>query len=268
MTSPRPLRRGNWSVQEMARLRQLLPWRGVAATAALLRRSPESVERKAVELLRAPARRGPFAGADDQLLRDAWGAVDARLLGVMLGRTPAEVRARATELRARPQSGPWTSKERLRLKRLYGTRSDADLEVCMLRRVADLTAMARDLCLAKDKRHAAAARLVGPAPSAAVARTRMPRWAATEVARLRELYPTLDNLAVAQALGRTVTSVANKANQLGLHKDGAVLAAIGRANVSRRYRPADHWPADGAAVTPVPSAPARHGDAAEAALGG
>lgn len=263
MTSPRPLRRGNWSVQEMARLRQLLPWRGVAATAALLRRSPESVERKAVELLRAPARRGPFAGADDQLLRDAWGAVDARLLGVMLGRTPAEVRVRAAELRARPQSGPWTSKERLRLKRLYGTRSDADLEVCMLRRVADLTAMARDLCLAKDKRHAAAARPVGPAPSAAVARTRMPRWAATEVARLRELYPTLDNLAVAQALGRTVTSVANKANQLGLHKDGAVLAAIGRANVSRRYRPAE-----GAAVTPVPSAPARHGDAAEAALGG
>ena len=263
MTSPRPLRRGNWSVQEMARLRQLLPWRGVAATAALLRRSPESVERKAVELLRAPARRGPFAGADDQLLRDAWGAVDARLLGVMLGRTPAEVRVRAAELRARPQSGPWTSKERLRLKRLYGTRSDADLEVCMLRRVADLTAMARDLCLAKDKRHAAAARPVGPAPSAAVARTRMPRWAATEVARLRELYPTLDNLAVAQALGRTVTSVANKANQLGLHKDGAVLAAIGRANVSRRYRPAE-----GAAVTPVPSAPARHGDAAEAAVGG
>jgi hypothetical protein len=263
MTSPRPLRRGNWSVQEMARLRQLLPWRGVAATAALLRRSPESVERKAVELLRAPARRGPFAGADDQLLRDAWGAVDARLLGVMLGRTPAEVRVRAAELRARPQSGPWTSKERLRLKRLYGTRSDADLEVCMLRRVADLTAMARDLCLAKDKRHAAAARPVGPAPSAAVARTRMPRWAATEVARLRELYPTLDNLAVAQALGRTVTSVANKANQLGLHKDGAVLAAIGRANVSRRYRPAE-----GAAVTPVPSASARHGDAAEAAVGG
>jgi hypothetical protein len=261
--SPRPLRRGNWSVQELARLRQLLPWRGVAATAALLRRSPESVERKAVELLRAPARRGPFAGADDQLLRDAWGAVDARLLGVMLGRTPAEVRARAAELRARPHSGPWTSKERLRLKRLYGTRSDADLEVCMLRRVADLAAMARDLCLAKDKRHAAAARPAGPAPSAAVARTRMPRWAATEVARLRELYPTLDNLAVAQALGRTVTSVANKANQLGLHKDGAVLAAIGRANVSRRYQPAE-----GVAAPPMPSAPARRGDAADTAAGG
>ncbi|MBM3960672.1 MAG: hypothetical protein FJ306_02025 [Planctomycetes bacterium] len=261
--SARPLRRGNWSVQELTRLRQLLPWRGVAATAALLRRSPESVERKAVELLRTPARRGAFAGADDQLLRDAWGAVDARLLGVMLGRTPAEVRSRAAELRTRPLSGPWTSKERLRLKRLYGTRSDADLEVCMLRRVADLTAMARDLCLAKDKRHAAAARPVAPAPSAAVVRTRMSRWAATEVARLREIYPTLDNLAVAKALGRTVTSVANKANQLGLHKDGAVLAAIGRANVSRRYRPAED-----VTVVPVPSAPARHGDADAAAVGG
>jgi hypothetical protein len=250
----RPLRRGNWSVQELARLRQLLPWRGVAATAALLRRSPESVERKAVDLLRTPTRRGPFAPADDQTLRDAWGAVDARLLGILLGRTPAEVRARAAELRARPQSGPWTSKERLRLKRLYGTRSDGDLEVCMQRRAADLAAAARALCLAKDKRHAAAVRT---GAAGGVARTRMPRWSAAEVARLRELYPKLDNLAVAQALGRTVTSVANKANQLGLHKGGAVLAAIGRANVARRYQAA----ADGAVAPAAPEVARQDGGA-------
>ena len=258
----RPLRRGNWSVQELARLRLLLPWRGVGATAGLLRRSPESVERKAIELLRVPARRGAFAPADDQLLRDAWGAVDARLLGVLLGRTPAEVRARAAELRARPQAGPWTSRERLRLKRLYGTRSDADLEVCMLRRAADVSAMARALCLAKDKRHAAAAaRPAGAGPAAP--RTRMPRWSAAEVARLRELYPTQDNLAVAQALGRTVTSVANKANQLGLHKDGAVLAAIGRANVFRRYRAAE-----APSQPPVPPGVARPAGSDVAAEGG
>lgn len=256
----RPLRRGNWSVQELARLRQLLPWRGVVATAALLRRSPESVERKAIELLRVPARRGAFAPADDQLLRDAWGAVDARLLGVLLGRTPAEVRARAADLRARPQAGPWSPRERLRLKRLYGTRSDADLEVCMLRRAADVSAMARALCLAKDKRHAAAARPAGAAAGDSAPRTRMPRWAAAEVARLRELYPSQDNLAVAQALGRTVTSVANKANQLGLHKDGAVLAAIGRANVSRRYRAAE--PASQSSAPTAVARPAGGGAAA------
>src|SRR5690606_31963515 len=41
-------RRGNWSVTELDRLRQLLPRRGVADTALLLRRSPESVARKAL----------------------------------------------------------------------------------------------------------------------------------------------------------------------------------------------------------------------------
>ena len=52
--SDRPLRRGNWSVQELERLRLLLPHRGVAQTAALLRRSPDSVQRKALALLRTP----------------------------------------------------------------------------------------------------------------------------------------------------------------------------------------------------------------------
>jgi len=43
--SGRNLRRGNWSVQELERLRHLLPRRGVDDAARLLRRSPESVRR-------------------------------------------------------------------------------------------------------------------------------------------------------------------------------------------------------------------------------
>ena len=63
------LRRGNWSVQEMARLRLLLPFRGVKQTAALLRRSPESVQRKAEHLLRVVPRKGAWNDCDDlQLL--------------------------------------------------------------------------------------------------------------------------------------------------------------------------------------------------------
>lgn len=233
----RPLRRGNWSVQELERLRQLLPARGVAATARLLRRSAESVERKAAELLRVPPRRGDWTASDDQLLQDAWGAVDARLLATMLGRPPQDVRKRAAELRERPATGPWTQPERLKLKRLYGTRADEDLEVCLRRTAADVRAMAGSMCLAKDKRFAAAA--AAGAPIAAAGRpTRMPRWSATEVERLAAIYPDRDNLAVAQALGRTVTSVANKANQLGLRKSPLLLADIGRSNVSLRYRPA------------------------------
>jgi hypothetical protein len=39
-------------------------------------------------------------------------------------------------------------------------------------------------------------------------------------------------------LKRTVASVANKANQLGLKKTFEVLAKIGRTNVSARYEEA------------------------------
>ena len=63
----------------------------------------------------------------------------------------------------------------------------------------------------------------------------MPRWTQTEIEQLRALYPDLANLTVARRLGRTVTSVANKANQLGLKKSPHLLADIGRTNVGMRY---------------------------------
>lgn len=237
----RGLRRGNWSVQELERLRQLLPRRGVAATAALLRRSADSVQRKALELLRVPPRRGDWTESDDAVVREAWGAVDIRMLAAMTGRSAGEVRRRGIELQARQRSGPWQRDEQQRLKDLYGTRRDADLAVCLQRAEADIVAMAAAMCLAKDKRFAAreAWRKV-PAPVAATPeRMRMPRWTAAEVERLRELYADRDNLTVARMLGRSVTGVANKANQLGLKKSQAVLAAIGRVNVAVRYTSTD-----------------------------
>ncbi|MBL8752306.1 MAG: hypothetical protein JNK15_03315 [Planctomycetes bacterium] len=221
----RTSRRGQWSVQELERLRQLLPRRGVAQTAALLRRSPASVQKKAFRLLRVPPRRGDWTDSDDSMLREAWGAVEPRLLGAMLGRSIADVRRRAVWLRAAVRSGPWTHAERLRLKDLFGTRSDADLEVCLSRRRDDVLAMAQGLCLARDKRSG----LRGAEGA------RMPRWTPAEVERLRQLYADRDNLEVARLLGRTVTSVANKANLLGLHKSPAVLAEIGRQNVGIRH---------------------------------
>ena len=228
--SQRPRRRGSWSVQELERLRLLLPHRGVDPTAALLRRSPDSVRRKALELLRVPERQGAWTASDDEQLRLAWGALEPQLLGPLLGRASGEVRRRADELRSAPRTGPWSRQERQLLKRLYGTRRDADLEVCMLRRRDEILAVARELCLAKDKRFRAAV-----APATGGGRSSMPRWTDDEVERLRELYPDRDNLAVARELGRTVTSVANKAYQLGLKKSPQLLATIGRANIAQRY---------------------------------
>jgi hypothetical protein len=127
-------------------------------------------------------------------------------------------------LRARVRRGAWSRAERQLLKELYGTRSDEDLEVSCSRARADVAAMAAQLCLAKDKRFAARSG------------ARMPRWTAAEVERLRQLYPDRDNLEVARRIGRTVTSVANKANQLGLRKSPSLLADLGRSNVAVRYR--------------------------------
>ncbi|MCA8965929.1 MAG: hypothetical protein H6838_08770 [Planctomycetes bacterium] len=231
----RGLRRGNWSVTELERLRQLLPRRGVVDTARLLRRSPESTARKALVLLRQPPRRGSWTDSDDTRLREAWGAVEPRLLGPLLGRSVAEVQRRVADLRRAPNDGVWTRAELQRLKDFYGTRSDEDLEVVVGRPRSEIARVAAQHCLAKDKRFVAQ-RQSEPAGSApAPSGRRMPRWTEAEITELRRIYADLDNLEVARTLGRTVTSVANKANQLGLRKSPTILAQIGRANVAQRY---------------------------------
>ena len=230
-------------MQELERLRQLLPRRGVADTALLLRRTENSVFRKALRLLRVPLRRGAWTARDDTRLRECWGAVDVRLLGPMLGRPLADVRKRVVELRTRLRTGPWTPDERQLLKELYGTRSDDDLEIALGRPRDDVIAKARELCLAKDKRFRAhrgaavvAAVMGEPSAGAEFPRSEMPRWTHEQVEKLRALYADRDNLAVAREIGRTVASVANKANLLGLKKCPQLLADIGRANVAFRYR--------------------------------
>lgn len=266
--STRRLRRGNWSVQELERLRALLPFRGVKVTAALLRRSADSVQRKALDLLSVPSRKGDWTDSDDWQLRQAWGAVELRLLAPMLGRPASEVLARANGLRQRTTSGPWSFTELRLLKKLYGTRSDQDLEVSLMRSRVEIAEIAERLCLAKDKRFQAergqllvdepvrfamAADTAKARPSRV--RSAMPRWTAEEVDRLQEIYPEHDNLAVARALGRTVISVANKAYQLGLRKSTTLLASIGRLNVAHRYVQSDDASREATMAQPLQTAP-------------
>jgi hypothetical protein len=131
-----------------------------------------------------------------------------------------------------------------------------------MRSHSEIAMAAHRMCLAKDKRFQSAcdnaaadnAPRVGksgkPKP---VVRSRMPRWTSTEVERLRQIYPDHDNLAVARELGRSVTSVANKAFQLGLHKSAALLTSIGRSNIAHRYQ-TEEEAAAAAAVTAPPAA--------------
>ena len=63
----------------------------------------------------------------------------------------------------------------------------------------------------------------------------MPRWTEDEVQRLIEVYGNLDNQAISRELGRSITSIANKAWQLGISKSIEQLAKVGRSNVNRRH---------------------------------
>jgi hypothetical protein len=215
-------RRGSWSVLELARLRELYPRSRLDTIARLLRRSPESVRRRAVHLFRRPPRRGPWTPDEDGTLRIGWGAVELRDLAIVLARPQRDVRQRAEELRARRSIGPWRPDEERALRRWYGARSDRDLEVCLSRPAHEITAMAARLCLRKDKRVAGE---VG-------AREAMPRWSPVDVARLVTLYPDHENVVVARLLARSVASVANKASQLRLRKRDELREQLGR----RRYR--------------------------------
>ena len=221
-------RRGNWSVHELERLRALYPRVPESRLARLLGRSVQSVQRRAREMFARAARRGEWTAAEERMLRDAYGVLQLRAIALVLARPVAEIRRRAALLRSRCRQGEWSPGEETRLKRLYGSRSDADLEVCLSRSRADIAAAASRLCLSKDKG------LKVPR-SRAVVRP-MPRWSLADTALLRELYTDQDNLEIARRLGRTVTSVANKASQLGLRKSPSVLRRMGRRNVGARYR--------------------------------
>jgi hypothetical protein len=226
------LKRGNWSTHDLERLRTLYPRSREESVARLLRRSIPSVQRKAREIFATTVAPKEWTAGDDLRLREGFGILDFPSLCLVLGRTAADVSARVQLLRAWVRADRrWQRVEFALLKRLYGSRSDEDLVVCLSRPIEQIRARAADLCLSKDKGFLAHA---GDATERLP--QRMPRWNPREIRMLRDLYPTTLNLALAQRLRRSVASVANKANQLGLKKSPAVLREMGRRNVAARYR--------------------------------
>ncbi len=224
-------KRGNWSTEELERLAVLYPRCAEDRVAELLRRSVASVRRRAVALFGGHRRRGPWTGDDDARLRLAYGVHDLDTIALITGRTEREIGERVRRLRADLRRDEWTPTDLARLKQLYGSRTNRDLEVCLSRPEAAIERKARQLCLSKDKRFLAA-RDEKPADG----RSRMPRWSDADIETLVQLYPRLDNLELARRLGRSVTSVANKASQLRLKKSPELLEEMGRRNVAVRYR--------------------------------
>lgn len=221
------LKRGRWSTPELVKLRTAFPRARIERIARTLNRSVASVRSQAHRLFRRSPDVGPWSLETDAILRRAYGVVDFGDLSVILGRSVAEIEERARLLRERTRRGRWAPDEIALLKELYAGRDDVDLEVCLSRSADDIVTMATELCLRKDK-GARQHRRVGPIS--------MPRWTDVEVARLRALYPTRQNLEIAREIGRSVTSVANKAHQLGLKKSNEVRKQIGAANAAARSR--------------------------------
>lgn len=228
------LKRGRWSTPELVKLRRMFPRTPIERLARSLNRSVDSVRVQARRLFERPALEvGPWSESSDETLRRGYGAVSVEDLAIVIGRPVRDVRARAVALRECPRTGPWTTDETALLKDLYPSRRNRDLEVCLSRRSEEIERRALELCLRKDKAR--------PRRSAQV---RMPRWSDGEIAQLRTLYPTMQNLDIARVIGRSVTSVANKAHQLGLKKCSETRQRIGAANAMIRQRPNEAMPAD------------------------
>jgi len=67
-----------------------------------------------------------------------------------------------------------------------------------------------------------------------------PRWTKEEISILRRLYRTHSNAAIAQVLGRKVSSVVFKGHRLGLSKGIRRLKEMGRENIRKRWQPRKH----------------------------
>ncbi len=229
--SPRTTRKGRWSQGEIAKLRDLYGLRDEKTIARELRRSAPSVRRMAESMFRRGSTTGPWSAQEVRRLKKYLGATTTEVISRILGRPELEVGEKIIELGRIQSSNRWTRQEAMDLKRIYGTRSDEDLAKIFGRSEEMIHEQAEELCLAKDKAFIRKTNGQGT--------TRMPRWSATELDILRELYPSTSNLDLAQRLGRSVKSIVSKAHHVGLKKDLNRLREMGRQNVSLRYEQRD-----------------------------
>jgi hypothetical protein len=212
----------------VARLRELYGLRDEKSIARELNRPVGSVRKMAEDVFKNAHRSGPWTAREVQDLKKYLGGTTPEVIARILGREVDEVQQQVIELRRIQSTGRWTQDEVAEFKRLYGTRTDDDLAVIFGRTLEAVKRLGARYCLAKDK--AFVRKLTGSAA------TRMPRWGQAELAQLKEHYPVMSNLDIAQKLNRSVKSVVSKAHNLGLKKEVDRLRQMGRENVSMRYR--------------------------------
>ena len=227
---PRPdgPRRGRWTQDEIAHLKDWYGLRDVEILARELARRPESVLKQAEIVCRRPLRSGPWAAAEVGDLKRYLGLATHEVIAGILGRSLVEVSAQISELGKFQDDGVWSRDDKSRFKHMYGSRSDENLALILGRSVETVRALAVELRLAKDK---AFLKRHEPRHS-----TRMPRWSSDALEQLRSRYPSQSNIEIAKILGRSVKSIVSKAHQLGLKKEVERLRQMGRENIKLRYQ--------------------------------
>lgn len=219
------IRRGRWSVGELARLEEIYGLRSDGAIARALGRPVSSVRKMAEQLFRGPVKSGPWSAEDTLALKRYLGASPPERIARILRRSVADVERKIASLGRVRLAGPWSRDEIAQFKQLYGSRSDGDLARILGRPETAIRRQAATLRLSKDKLFVS--QIAGQA-------TRMPRWSASELKQLRKLYPHCSNLEIAKILRRSVKSVVSKAHDLRLKKASDRLEEMGRQNVSLR----------------------------------
>lgn len=234
------LKRGNWSVEELGKLRAQFARRPIDQLARDLRRSEEAVRDRAARIFSRRSRPGELDGEDEAALREMVGVATVDEMALAIGRDRNAV---VTTLRAwasRTRSGRYLEWEQQFLKDFGSKRPDWALQLVTGRSLTVINKRRRELCLGRDRSLVAV-----PIPEIGEERVlvlepaknrRMPRWKPEDVETLRTLYPVQSNLDVARVLGRSVKSVRSKAQDLGLRKSPERLEAMGRENVKARYQ--------------------------------
>lgn len=243
------LKRGNWSVEELMKLREQYGRRPLPQLARELRRTEDTVRLRAEQMFQQEwcpddedpetfeGREGPLTDAEREQLRFMVGISDLETMQLVLGRRVEAIEEVLLEW-SRYRAGDWDEASIEFLKSTYGTRPDWALATVLGHRVAAIQAKARELCLGKDRSVVSVdlpvlEKHVVIQPQAPV---RMPRWTREEVDELVQVFPELPNLEIARRLGRSVKSVVAKANELGLRKSKERLREMGRENVMIRHR--------------------------------
>lgn len=226
--APQPHRKGPWSHRELEIIKQFYGKMSEQSLARRLNRPLPSLRARLKRIYDDPARRtGPWLPSELAELRELLGRAQVAVIARRLRRSPLDVAQRIEQLQRRIREHPWTSDEKQRLKRDYGSRSDYDLALILGQPVEAIRRMAEELRLAKDKTFLHRAE--------GVEHVRMPRWSAEQIERLRAMYPVHSNEEIARAIGRSVKAVVSKANDLELKKSSERLREMGRENVRLRH---------------------------------